>query len=1003
MKKKIMRRICAGMMSAGLVLLPAGVAFTSATTIPVMAEELPGEFTDGEGKEYVDETLPATIQEHEEFIAHEGTLYDGDEVSQAGPVIVKQPEDVTVNYPEGCSFHVEVEDPDNVESYKWIMKDIVGKDFILEGISAQTDTLVVPSTFQNVNARRFYCVITDKDGKVTRSDMATLTEANSRESKPVLYVEEYAIEPGQTLDLSTVDIGGGRKLGSGVIEFKENATDIVISDLYFDNTYTTAGHVLAQNLGFCLTCYENDKTEYNVTLNGDNRIVNTYYDENLNLSGIPFDFYFKSRKADPLVNLKGDGKLTVTNGTNAIRAIGDLDIGIDIDVVQSSPTHYGDAIVANNIKVSEGAKLNLQANGTAINSYGNIYLQKADVTIDANVPPVGKGIATKKFINAGGDIHIDNSDLDLTFTADRDICTKTGGSGGITGNVIEIYDNSDVSVKGIVKPADTAYVSSMSGITANAKATLDHSKLVLDMDCAPAVNIQGLYAGKGGLSVTESLISADVEGNGSVYGIRTVGKLEVQDANIEVNGTHRTDYKETGGAYGILSGSAQINLTNPELEVSGSVNEGLAFACPTGDVEKTPAKYTEGYESKKVSLVDKTVCMTPENNTVNLGNIVKGDTVKEYDYVETYYDPADTQNPAKDVVISMKTDIYAVTASVAPDAKDGKVHGTIKVDKPMAKAGATVTATITPDEGYGLTDFIVTTDDKQTDLNITKTSDTTYTFTMPFAAAECTAILTENAPVIPAIEGAWANREEKTNLMFITKDSSGVYHVTIQKPVSDTESWTFEFSGTYDPELKRLGFEGAKKTINKLDANGNISKTTDENVGSGALIYKDGIFFLNIDDPEKQEEPIQFEKLSTPYEIKTKDADNGKVTTDKSTAYPGEFVIIKTEPADGFATHMVNVRDKDGKEVKVKRLGDNAFTFFMPESDVEISATFVDSGNKKYDPSGGSSTDPGYNGGSGSVTPAGTGDSNMLPLWIGIASASAAAAVTVIAIKRKRG
>ena len=69
------------------------------------------------------------------------------------------------------------------------------------------------------------------------------------------------------------------------------------------------------------------------------------------------------------------------------------------------------------------------------------------------------------------------------------------------------------------------------------------------------------------------------------------------------------------------------------------------------------------------------------------------------------------------------------------------------------------------------------------------------------------------------------------------------------------------------------------------------------------------------------------------------------MTTGKGTAYPGEFVIIKTEPADSFETHMVSVLDKDGKEVEVKRIGDNAFTFFMPESDVEISVTFVDSGN----------------------------------------------------------
>ncbi|MBQ1625373.1 MAG: hypothetical protein II096_05025, partial [Erysipelotrichaceae bacterium] len=33
-------------------------------------------------------------------------------------VITKQPEDVEVNYPDGASFHVEVDHPENVASYQ---------------------------------------------------------------------------------------------------------------------------------------------------------------------------------------------------------------------------------------------------------------------------------------------------------------------------------------------------------------------------------------------------------------------------------------------------------------------------------------------------------------------------------------------------------------------------------------------------------------------------------------------------------------------------------------------------------------------------------------------------------------------------------------------------------------------------------------------------------------------------------------------------------------------
>ncbi len=193
MKKKIMRHICAGVMSAGLVLLPAGVAFTSVAPVAVMAKEAADDYFDGDTSGYVDNSMPSTLKEQEDFRGAVGTIFSEDGIiyGQEGPVIIKQPEDVTVNYPEGCTFHVEVENPDEVESYQWVMQDIIGQYFFLEGITAQTDTLKVPSTKQNGNALRFFCIVKGKNGISTRSASAHLTQANAGENKPVLYMEEY--------------------------------------------------------------------------------------------------------------------------------------------------------------------------------------------------------------------------------------------------------------------------------------------------------------------------------------------------------------------------------------------------------------------------------------------------------------------------------------------------------------------------------------------------------------------------------------------------------------------------------------------------------------------------------------------------------------------------------------------------------------------------------------------------------------------------------------------
>lgn len=73
------------------------------------------------------------------------------------------------------------------------MMDKEGKIFDLEGVSAQTSKLIVPSTVRSSGALDYYCVITDKKGNRLESEHATLDIDNQEEYKPVFYVCEYAI------------------------------------------------------------------------------------------------------------------------------------------------------------------------------------------------------------------------------------------------------------------------------------------------------------------------------------------------------------------------------------------------------------------------------------------------------------------------------------------------------------------------------------------------------------------------------------------------------------------------------------------------------------------------------------------------------------------------------------------------------------------------------------------------------------------------------------------
>ena len=114
-----------------------------------------------------------------------------------------------VTYPEGATFHVKVDNPDIVLSHQWYVSDSVGKEFKLDGSSATTDTLIVPSTEWSKSGLMFRCVIEDNQGHTTYTDPAYLTLANEEEDKTVLFIGEYALEPGDSLNLEDAALGEG--------------------------------------------------------------------------------------------------------------------------------------------------------------------------------------------------------------------------------------------------------------------------------------------------------------------------------------------------------------------------------------------------------------------------------------------------------------------------------------------------------------------------------------------------------------------------------------------------------------------------------------------------------------------------------------------------------------------------------------------------------------------------------------------------------------------------
>ncbi|MBQ9827556.1 MAG: hypothetical protein IJM62_02620 [Lachnospiraceae bacterium] len=565
-------------------------------------------------------------------------------------VITKQPESVTVSYPAGASFTVEVDDADAVGSYQWVMVDIEGNEFVLSGTSACTDTLVLPSTQMRDNDLRFYCIITDKDGNEVRTEQAVLSKDNREENKPVVYICEYAIEPGQTLDLSEVELADGSRLGSGTVTFDENAKDIRVKDLDYDNSKTMADLVCGSNVGLSLDYHMPDVDEYTVTFEGKNRILNTYFNEEYNAGGIPVDFYLTGEVQKPLVTFTGDGTLEIINGYNAIRVIGDLDIDIDITVKQNREV-YSDGICAENLKISEGHKLELEVYGAALYAKGNVYIDGAEVSVKAHAPHISMGTATKNVIQGNGSVVIEDSKLDLTADVDPEICSSVGGYSGILAGADLYISGSNVSYSVTAKKGEKVYAASFVGLSADYIDISDDSNINISMDTPEIFNAFGMYSG-GSMEINGSTVSVDVHTSGYVYGIAAEGETASIDSDVDVTAAAYDDYGYAE-AYGIMAGELRIDYSEAGMKVRSFAEGGMAVGCDPGDRVTEPVEYEEGFESKAIKL-EGAVCSTPERNAVAPGSVVEenGDGTRSYLPVETYYDLNDTSKPAEEVIFT---------------------------------------------------------------------------------------------------------------------------------------------------------------------------------------------------------------------------------------------------------------------------------------------------------------------------------------------------------------
>ena len=267
-------------------------------------------------------------------------------------------------------------------------------------------------------------------------------------------------------------------------------------------------------------------------------------------------------------------------------------------------------------------------------------------------------------------------------------------------------------------------------------------------------------AGNHGLSVEELTVDAStVSVDGAAYtGILAAKVTLEKDANVTVTNCGKDLPQESQWA------PDQTSYKNA-MELKGET--------PTLTVDNSTLTLTNNVNSKKESinsiyLGDGT--LTQKNDpTINVDKIVTSDDATTQYYVVTYMSNGEKWDSevvntgsvtlpeipdqgynhfvgwsangsiyeaGETVKIEKDTTFTAVWAYIPPANPNYKItigdieNGTVTADPAAAKAGATVTLTATPDEGYAVGTITVT--DRFGDaVKVTENADGTYTFTMP--------------------------------------------------------------------------------------------------------------------------------------------------------------------------------------------------------------------------------------------------------------------------------
>ena len=482
------------------------------------------------------------------------------------------------------------------------------------------------------------------------------------------------------------------------------------------------------------------------------------------------------------ITLNGEEASWVANGTPQTTGKGTLEEALQaVDTDGGTITLYKDAADLENANYTIQKPVTIVGNGhkvtatvadtsaitiafTVTGENVAFTLNNVDLTINGSMEG-GTGFDVK---NTGASLVLDNATVTLNDLKRGLVMSGTATDVGKLAK-INIKNGSNFTIQDVGGNASNGGIWTVDNSSLTVKGCTDYGLSVNSLTTSgnTSINISGT-------------------GYGAIYGHAALTFGDGTTVNVSECG-NKLPYTSTGN-YGDCVAPIQMRVKHaagdPDSEVADSTEATLTIEngavvtienCKTisgknNNIIYLPANVTynnNGTVNAEVVASSesekKVVTVVDRGNTLSVSFVENGENYNlpsapndyGYNHFVGWSDGITTYQPGAVVTISKDTTFTAVWSYIPPANPNYKItigdmeNGTVTANPTAAKAGATVTLTPVPDEGYALSTLTVT--DRFGDaVKVTENADGTYTFTMPNGQVTVSATFVETQEPAPA-------------------------------------------------------------------------------------------------------------------------------------------------------------------------------------------------------------------------------------------------------------